>query len=100
MLTALVIALLASHGYIVLRAVVRHVLERALWFGSKEALIVEQRDREAREARVRSAAESGVAPRVQNVDGASGAATATLLASEGFWEDQGLQEINSAAKTE
>src|SRR5260221_10377040 len=33
---ALFIALAASHGYIVLRTIVRHVLERAMWYGSPE----------------------------------------------------------------
>src|SRR5258708_340541 len=32
----LFIALAASHGFILLRAVVRHVLERAMWYGSEE----------------------------------------------------------------
>jgi anoctamin-10 len=45
--TALV-ALLASHGFILLRLVVRHIVERTFWFGSKE---LGERDREIKEAR-------------------------------------------------
>jgi anoctamin-10 len=47
---ALFIALAASHGYIVLRAAVRHVLERALWYGSPEKARL---DASAREVKAR-----------------------------------------------
>jgi hypothetical protein len=46
---ALFIALAASHGYIVLRAAVRHVLERALWFGSPEKARLDAAAREVKE---------------------------------------------------
>jgi anoctamin-10 len=47
---ALFIALAASHGYIVLRAAVRHVLERVLWYGSPEKARL---DASAREVKAR-----------------------------------------------
>lgn len=40
-LTALLIALGASHGYIVLRVAVKHLLERVVWKGSMEEELVE-----------------------------------------------------------
>ncbi len=48
LLKAALVALLASHGFILLRLVVRHIVERTFWFGSKE---LGERDREIREAR-------------------------------------------------
>ena len=46
---ALFIALAASHGYIVLRAAVRHVLERAMWYGSPEKARLDAAAREVKE---------------------------------------------------
>jgi anoctamin-10 len=46
---ALFIALAASHGYIILRAAVRHVLERVLWIGSAEKARLDEATREVKE---------------------------------------------------
>lgn len=45
---AALFALLASHGFIFVRVVIRHIVERAYWRNSKE---LEMRDKEIREAR-------------------------------------------------
>lgn len=58
---ALFIALAASHGYILLQVGVRHVLERALWYGSPEKA---RRDASARQVKERY---------LQSVEGGGGA---------------------------
>lgn len=100
MLTAVVVALLASHGYLVLRAAVRHVLERALWRGSPEETIVEERDLEIREARVRAASLEHSESSATLNGSSSGGIVNNLVASEGFWVDEGVEEIANAAKME
>ncbi|KAG2153495.1 calcium-activated chloride channel-domain-containing protein [Suillus bovinus] len=49
LVSALLIAMLASHGYLVMRAAVRHVLKRAIWTGSKEMKEAERVEREMKE---------------------------------------------------
>ena len=93
MLTAVVVSLLASHGYILLRALVQHILERALWFGSEEEKIVTERELEIREGRVKAIAigdEKKAEARAVGED--------LIPEPEGFWIDEGLSEITSAAK--
>ncbi|KAH9992718.1 calcium-activated chloride channel-domain-containing protein [Russula compacta] len=63
---ALFIALAASHGYILLQAAVRHVLERALWYGSPEKA---RRDASARQVKERY---------LQSVEGAGAGGTQGL----------------------
>ena len=116
---ALFIALAASHGYIVLRAIVRHVLERAMWYGSPEKARL---DAAGREVKVRYLQSVGGAPTVGVGAGASatGATVGGAAASEGeltppllplpasepatpppgeFWQfDEGLDEIRKGIK--
>ncbi|KAG2126233.1 calcium-activated chloride channel-domain-containing protein [Suillus clintonianus] len=49
LMSALLIAMLASHGYLVMRVVVRHLLNRAIWIGSKEMKEAEHVEREMKE---------------------------------------------------
>jgi len=49
LISALLIALLSSHGYLIVRAAVRHILTRALWTGSKEKGEGERAEREVKE---------------------------------------------------
>jgi len=99
MIPAIVIALLASHGHLVLCSVVRHILERALWRGSAEETVLEEREVETREARVHAASLSAGDTLVP-VGGAAALARSGTVASDGFWVDRGLEEINSASKLE
>ena len=48
LLKAALVALLASHGFLLIRLVIRHVVEKAYWRCSKE---LEMRDKEIRQAR-------------------------------------------------
>ena len=50
----LFIALAASHGFILLRAVVRHVLEHIMWYGSEEKKRLDRAAREVKEQYVQS----------------------------------------------
>jgi hypothetical protein len=116
---ALFIALAASHGYIVLRAIVRHVLERVMWYGSPEKARL---DAAGREVKVRYLQSVGGAPTVGVGAGASatGATVGGAAASKGeltppllplpasepatpppgeFWQfDEGLDEIRKGIK--
>jgi len=99
MVPAVVIALLASHGHLLLCSVVRHILERALWRGSAEETILEEREVEMREARLRAASLS-TGDTLTPVHGAAALARSGTVASDGFWADQGWEEINSVSKLE
>ncbi|KAJ7780074.1 calcium-activated chloride channel-domain-containing protein [Mycena maculata] len=109
---ALLIALAASHGYIAVRAVVRHVMEKALWHASGE---VRARERGEREVKARfltglvGSAEIGVNGR--SVEGAGVeldgekdaperlAQTVPVEGLGGFWDhDEGTQEIQRITK--
>ncbi|GLB43323.1 putative calcium-activated chloride channel [Lyophyllum shimeji] len=115
--TALFIALAASHGYILLRTLVRHVIERIFWKGSQEVKEQEQEDREIkarllkalladREQRARNEVESVAeaegavvgearSPAGQNAKGLNGDSGAV----SGFWDnDEGLEEISRVSK--
>jgi|SRR6267142_1615471 len=72
---ALFIALAASHGYIVLRAAVRHVLERALWYGSPEKARLDASAREVK-ARYLQSVEGPTALSASASAGAGAGATA------------------------
>ncbi|KAG1817721.1 calcium-activated chloride channel-domain-containing protein [Suillus subaureus] len=49
LMSALLIAMLASHGYLVMRAAVRHILNRAIWTGSREKKEAERVEREMKD---------------------------------------------------
>ncbi|KAI0046519.1 DUF590-domain-containing protein [Auriscalpium vulgare] len=93
--TALLIALGASHGYLVLRAAVRHVLERVLWKGSKQEKQTEAAAREVKEQYLKNVEEShavGAPTEAPAVD-------ATGDGVEAFWAyDEGLDEIRKVVK--
>jgi hypothetical protein len=114
----LFIALAASHGFIVLRAVVRHVLERVMWYGSAEKERVDAAAREVQERYVQSiqgGGDGGVPPLGLGAT-ASGSANAEVTTAnvpfptgEGqrpetppedeFWQfDEGLDEIRKGIK--
>ncbi|KAI0831862.1 DUF590-domain-containing protein [Trametes gibbosa] len=97
---ALLIALGASHGYIVLRMVVRHTLERVLWRGTKEEREAEQTETAVKAQYLRSL---GVADVVNAEDGRSGAASGEGGGGESklsaFWShDEGLDELARETK--
>lgn len=97
--SAAVVALAASHGYLVLRMFVRHILERLMWKGSKEKQSAERLDAEIKQQYLRSI---GVA------DVASGSLADSKVLKENndvpddqkaFWaEDEGLEELSKGVK--
>ncbi|EMD39002.1 hypothetical protein CERSUDRAFT_81791 [Gelatoporia subvermispora B] len=85
---ALLVALAASHGYFIVRAIVRHVLERALWRGSEE-----EREAERAEAVVKQEYLKGLG--VADVVGNVPRATKTEEPMDAFWmRDEGLDELS------
>ncbi|KAF8167034.1 calcium-activated chloride channel-domain-containing protein [Mycena galopus ATCC 62051] len=96
LLMALLIALAASHGYMALRAGVRHVLEKALWHGSEEVRTMERSEREVKErffTNLVGATDVGV-----NGPDFDGERTEEE-GLESFWDhDEGIQEIQRITK--
>ncbi|KAG6902487.1 hypothetical protein C0995_016064 [Termitomyces sp. Mi166 len=110
LMTVLLIAFAASHGYLFLRMVVRHLIERVFWKGSKEVEEQEKVDREIKskflrgylvEDRRRSQSI------IQPVEGSSVVAGGEHRASNtadpdvvsSFWDnDEGLEEISRISK--
>ncbi|KAJ7753904.1 calcium-activated chloride channel-domain-containing protein [Mycena maculata] len=106
--TALLIALAASHGYILVRVVVRHVMEKALWHASGE-----ERARELAEREVKARFLTELLGTTDvDVDGCSVDSAGVevdeqcedveAVAAEGlrgFWDhDEGMQEIQRITK--
>ncbi|KAJ7163483.1 calcium-activated chloride channel-domain-containing protein [Mycena crocata] len=112
LVTALVIALVASHGYMAVRAGVRHVMEKALWHASDEVRTREREERAVKERfltglGVGGAVDLGVGVNGRGVEGeevklaedapAEGPGPAEGLG--GFWDhDEGAQEIQRITK--
>jgi anoctamin-10 len=98
---ALLIALAASHGYILLQAAVRHVVERVMWVESAEVAEKEKGEQEVKESYFRSLGGDG---------GGNGSAGEDVQQKreeeEGeeekvFWGyDEGLEEIQKLGKEE
>lgn len=92
MFTALLVALSASHVFLAIRVLARHILERALWRGSVEERAVERDERGVKDRLLKEEkrdVEGMVAQR--SGDGAV----------DPFWEDEeGFKEIDDAGKTE
>ena len=98
LVSALLVALAASHGYILLRMLVRHALERLLWRNSRDEREAERVETVVKEEYLRSL---GVAE-VVSVEDKRGAA-ADEAAQEGepsaFWgHDEGLDELSRGTK--
>jgi len=88
---ALLIALAASHGYIIVRAVVRHLLEKIIWVGCKENKEAERDMREVKEQYLKS---------IGTVDeGSEGVGIPEEEEGKAFWDyDEGLDEIRMGVK--
>lgn len=103
--TVLLIAFAASHGYIFLRVVVRHLIEKMFWKGSKEVEEQEKVDREIKNKFLqgflvednRKSQETGVITgEERQLSGAQNIDSETVLS---FWgNDEGLDEILRISK--
>ncbi|SPO29722.1 related to IST2 - Plasma membrane protein that may be involved in osmotolerance [Ustilago trichophora] len=98
---AILVALLAEHVYGVMRSGVRHILERLIWRGSQEEMIVRRREWVLRVETLKSRVEGEkgdeitVGADVEKMQGGE--------AEEGFWSSQkdvGSSAILSSGKTE
>ncbi|KAI0306043.1 calcium-activated chloride channel-domain-containing protein [Multifurca ochricompacta] len=99
LLRALFIALAASHGYIILRAGVRHVLERVLWVGSAEKACMDEAAREVKEQHLQSVrVTAGLAAPAPGLAVEEPTASSPPPPGE-FWQfDEGLDEIRKGIK--
>ncbi|KAL1748206.1 calcium-activated chloride channel-domain-containing protein [Schizophyllum fasciatum] len=97
--SAVIIALVASHVYVVARTVVRHVVDRVVWHGSREVKEWEREEREMKarllQAELKAAGQEGLGspqPRTPTQEG-------DLGSLKDFWEhDDGLEEIHRLSK--
>lgn len=89
---AVLIALSASHGYLILRALTRHILERALWKGSREAKEGERKERTVKQTYLKGVVGSAMSS-AQNEKRAE-------IATGPLWTDDGKAELEKWIKTE
>jgi anoctamin-10 len=99
LLKAVLVALLASHGFLLLRTCIRHVVEKVFWRGSGE---VEERERKDREVKLQFLKGSGVQLSGEVVverEAVGGGAEQDAADEMGFWEhDEGVDEIQRISK--
>ena len=99
LLKAVLVSLVASHGFILLRALIRHIVDKVFWRGSGE---VEEREREERNVKAKFLGGSGVDLGAPGGGGGSKekvAADSEEPDSMGFWDhDEGLEEIQRISK--
>ncbi|KAG8790483.1 hypothetical protein FRC12_011757 [Ceratobasidium sp. 428] len=65
-LPALLVALAASHLFFVVRAVIRHVVERAMWKGSAEYIALGKAEREVKRRHLAEGGAKGIVPGVES----------------------------------
>lgn len=101
----MLVALAASHGYMIVRVLVRHVLERLLWKGSREEREAERADTVVKKEYLKSLGVADVTKAVEDekaANGKAGGAGVGPMMSGGeqaFWEfDEGLQELEKGIK--
>ncbi|KAK0553302.1 hypothetical protein OC845_001302 [Tilletia horrida] len=112
LISALLIALASEHAYALFRGLVRHVLERLLWRGSEEEMILIKRSWQGRREAVLRANMGSAGPGRSGAPAgvditASDKAMAKVAASEpevsAFWNSDrnvGLAAVQAAGKTE
>jgi len=113
LLKAVLVALLASHGFILVRLVIRHTVEKAYWRFSKELEIRDKEIKDARESELEGKAIGAAAVEVEKViierDVIPPGDTSLRQDSDGkgngqddemrFWEeDEGIEEIKRILK--
>jgi len=97
-LKAILVSLVASHGFFLLRVFIRHIVEKIFWKGSGEV-----EERELEERNVKATFLSGVCLNLGSVEDSNVLAAAAAANSEedsmGFWDhDEGLEEIQRISK--
>ncbi|KAI0085807.1 DUF590-domain-containing protein [Irpex rosettiformis] len=98
LLSAAVIALAASHGYIIVRGVIKHVLERIIWKGSKEEKEEERLETAVKQEYLKSIGVADVA-REDLADSKVFRENGEMTEGQAFWEhDEGFQELSKGVK--
>ena len=98
LLKAILVSLVASHGFILLRALIRHIVDKVFWRGSGE---VEEREKEERNVKAKFLSGSGLDLGGVDLGGSKVAAADSeeTTDSMGFWDhDEGLEEIQRISK--
>ncbi|KAJ3566882.1 hypothetical protein NP233_g6723 [Leucocoprinus birnbaumii] len=101
---AVFVAMAASHGYLLLRVTVRHIIEKIWWKGSQEVQDWEKEEREVKEKFLEGAGASLHASHVSlkpppQAEGLSVEAEQKGKEQTGFWVlDEGIDEIRRLAK--
>ncbi len=96
LMKAALIALLASHGYIIVRTCIRHVVEKVFWRNSGE---VEQRERTDREVKKQFLKGSGVQLSGEVIVERESWADEEVTDDMEFWDhDDGVDEIQRISK--
>jgi len=111
LLKAALFALLASHGFILVRLVIRHIVEKAYWRCSKELEMRDKEIRQAREGELRGMVIGASAIEVEKViikrevisssgrQDSDGEGNEELDDEMSFWEeDAGIEEIKRILK--
>lgn len=99
--TAVLMALAASHGYMVVRVLVRHVLERVLWKGSQEEQEAEKLESVVKEKYLKSLGLGDVMdiPKDGVVTDVGGSGSEKEVEGKAFWEyDEAADELQKGVK--
>ncbi|KAI0689511.1 DUF590-domain-containing protein [Cytidiella melzeri] len=98
LLSAAVIALGASHGYILVREVIRHVLERLVWKGSEEERETERLETAVKQEYLKSIGVADVASG-ELADSKVFRENGEKTDGQAFWEhDEGFEELSKGVK--
>ena len=102
LLKAILVSLVASHGFLLVRVLIRHIVEKVFWRGSNE---VKEREREERNVKAKFLSGSGLDIDVSakitanSMMSPGGPEEAADKDSMGFWDhDEGLEEIQRISK--
>ena len=96
LLKAILVSLVASHGFLLVRVFIRHVLQKIFWKSSSE---VKEREREERHVKAQFLSASGVEGGKFILMHGGSHEEAADKDSMGFWDhDEGLEEIQRISK--
>jgi len=99
LLKAILVSLVASHGFLLVRVFIRHILQKVFWRGSSE---VKEREREERHVKAQFLSASGVEGGSKFIAMSGGGGHEKSVDdkdSMGFWDhDEGLEEIQRISK--
>ncbi|KAJ7599368.1 calcium-activated chloride channel-domain-containing protein [Mycena floridula] len=96
LMTALLIAFAASHGYILVKVIVRHLVEKLVWKGSEEVIEREREEREIKTTFLKSILGDVASPTLEKPKIAFTQPDGDVL---NFWDhDEGIDEIRRISK--